>query len=159
MLNAFVIMHIQYVCSLRWSRFMFEAVPVSCMHRVRQNIVTNITCQSLTKEQPLIFMWTVQTSPMLSSEWLHFCLFQDDSNTTTNKVLSVSIQAYRHEFFQQKKHTIRASIGPSQSPWGEGKFIIVYTDHVEKRKRALRLLKANLVKEAMIKGQFYKSTV
>lgn len=96
---------------------------------------------------------------MLSSEWLHFCLFQDDSDTTSNEVLSVSIQTYSHAFFQQKKHTIRATIGPSQSPWGEGKFVIVYTDHVEKGKRALGLPKAILVKEPMIKGQFYKNTV
>lgn len=53
---------------------------------------------------------------------------------------------------------IGATIRPSQSPWAEGKFVIVCTDHVEKGKRALRLPKAGLVKEPRIKGQFYNNT-
>lgn len=81
------------------------------------------------------------------------------TDSTSNKVLSVSIQTYSHEFFQQKKHIIRAKIRPSQSPWGEGKFVIVWTDHVEKGKRALRLPKVNLVKEERIKSLALESLI
>lgn len=57
-----------------------------------KNTVTNIMCSSLTKEQPLTFIWTVQTSSVSSVGDFSVCLCQDDSVAASNEVLSVSIQ-------------------------------------------------------------------
>lgn len=128
--------------------YVVVAFPDSIIPKLRHLVIDKITC--------VIFYLSSADKSNVVHWWPHLFVFQNDSNTASNKVLSVSIQTW--VLSAEKKDIIIVTIRSSQSPWGDGKFVIVCTDHVEKGKRALRLPKANVLKEPRIKVQIYENT-